>query len=73
MTDITMSISPFTLMKLFFFSKDITGIFRGLNTRFSIKVVGDQELYLDGDAVTAKINGELTYAFLARTYIKNLE
>ena len=70
MTDTTMSISLSTLMNLFFFSKDPTGIFRVLKTLFILKGVGYPDSYLGSDVGTSKTNGELTHAFLAHTYIK---
>ena len=53
-------------------SNNSTRIIRGLNTLFPLKLVGDPELYLCGDVVTAEINGEVTHAFPDRTCINNL-
>ena len=54
------------------FKKDLTRIFRGLNTLLPLKRVGYPEFYLVGDMVTQEINGETTHAFLSLTYIKNM-
>ena len=43
-----------------------------LNSFFLLKLVGEPDLYLGGDVVTAEISGEVMNDFLAHTYIKNV-
>ena len=48
-----------------------TGILRVLNTLFPLKGVLEIEFYLGDDVGTSELNGEVTHAFVDRTYIKH--